>query len=157
MVLKFDWWIARSISMMRGAHGVPRLMASRRLPHITLEMTLKKMIGIRAAGWAGMVCAAWMMPAGAGVAAADSLDNPPQVIVKYGDLNLSTDSGAKALYRRMRGAAQTVCAAYEGGGYVAVRPAWRACYDQAMASAVKRIDNRRVTALHEAAGRSPIG
>ena len=115
------------------------------------------MIGIRAAVWAGMVCAAWVIPAGAGVAAAASLNNPPQVVVKYDDLNVRTDQGAKVLYRRIRGAAQTVCEAYEAGGHLIAPAAWRACFNQAMASAVKKIGNERVTALHEAAGRSHSG
>jgi len=34
---------------------------------------------------------------------------PPQVVVKYGDLNLSTSQGAVALYGRIHGAAEDVC------------------------------------------------
>jgi UrcA family protein len=34
---------------------------------------------------------------------------PPQVIVKFGDLDVSTSQGAAALYRRIQGAAVNVC------------------------------------------------
>jgi hypothetical protein len=48
-----------------------------------------------AAVWAGVACEAWITPAGAAVGVADSLKDPPQRVVKYDDLNLSTDSGAR--------------------------------------------------------------
>jgi UrcA family protein len=43
------------------------------------------------------------------VSRADDGTAPPQVIVKFGDLDVSTSQGAAALYRRMHGAAVDVC------------------------------------------------
>jgi UrcA family protein len=43
------------------------------------------------------------------VSRADDYRTPPQVIVKFGDLDVSTSQGAAALYRRIRSAAVNVC------------------------------------------------
>ena len=40
---------------------------------------------------------------------ADDGTTPPQVTVKFGDLNVSTSQGAAALYRRIHSAAVDVC------------------------------------------------
>jgi UrcA family protein len=40
---------------------------------------------------------------------ADDGTAPPQVIVKFGDLDVSTSQGGAALYRRIYGAAVDVC------------------------------------------------
>jgi UrcA family protein len=43
------------------------------------------------------------------VSSAKEGTTPPQVIVKFADLDLSTSQGAVALYGRIRGAAEDVC------------------------------------------------
>ncbi len=43
------------------------------------------------------------------VSRADDGTTPPQVIVKFADLNVSTSPGAAALYRRIQSAAVDVC------------------------------------------------
>ena len=43
------------------------------------------------------------------VSRADDGTTPPQVIVKFGDLDVSTSQGAAALYGRIHGAAVNVC------------------------------------------------
>jgi UrcA family protein len=43
------------------------------------------------------------------VSRADDDATPPQVTVKFGDLDVSTSQGAETLYRRIRGAAVNVC------------------------------------------------
>jgi UrcA family protein len=43
------------------------------------------------------------------VSRADDDTTPPQVIVKFGDLDVSTSQGAATLYRRIHGAAVNVC------------------------------------------------
>jgi len=40
---------------------------------------------------------------------ADDDLSPPQVVVRFGDLDVSTSQGAATLYRRIRGAALNVC------------------------------------------------
>ena len=78
---------------------------------------------------------------------------PPQadtVIVGYGDLNLDTEQGAKVLYARLRGAARTVCAAFEDRDFKRMT-LWKSCFDKAVASAVVQINKSTVTALHNQA------
>ncbi len=43
------------------------------------------------------------------VSGADEGTTPPQAIVKFGDLDISTPQGASALYGRIRSAAVKVC------------------------------------------------
>lgn len=43
------------------------------------------------------------------VSSADDGTSPPQVIVKYGDLDVSTSKGTTTLYSRIHGAADDVC------------------------------------------------
>jgi UrcA family protein len=45
----------------------------------------------------------------ASVSSADEDTTPPQVIVKYGDLDVLTSKGATSLYSRIHGAADDVC------------------------------------------------
>jgi UrcA family protein len=67
--------------------------------------------------------------------------------VAYGDLNLDSEQGAKVLYSRLRRAAQHVCAPLEGRD-LTQRQLWESCYDNALASAVVRVNKTMVTALH---------
>jgi UrcA family protein len=68
-------------------------------------------------------------------------------MVPYGDLNLDAEAGAKAFYVRLRYAAKYVCSPLEAKELSRHR-IWQSCVDQALASAVRRIDKPLVTALH---------
>lgn len=68
-------------------------------------------------------------------------------IVRYGELNLDSEQGAKVLYARIRSAAKDVCSSLEGRNF-AEKKLWQGCFDQAVASAVGQVNNTRVTALH---------
>jgi UrcA family protein len=77
--------------------------------------------------------------------------------VTYGDLNLESPEGAKALYSRLRSAAQEVCSPFDSKE-LSHRGAWRACVDGALEAAVAKIDKPLVSALHnQSAGRSSNG
>ena len=71
------------------------------------------------------------------------------VTVAYGDLNLSSPAGTKALYARLESAAGQVC-----GGEpnllqeLQKQTSFRSCYDQALDNAVRKIDDDRLQALH---------
>jgi UrcA family protein len=78
----------------------------------------------------------------------------PALAVEYSDLDLSSTSGAKALYSRLRGAARQVCADLEGKD-LKRRANWKACYDEAVARAVLQVNNDAVSALHYSKQRSP--
>lgn len=68
-------------------------------------------------------------------------------IVRYGELNLDSDQGAKVLYARLRNAAERVCSSLEGRELIQ-KKLWQGCFDKAVASAVEQVNKTRVTALH---------
>jgi UrcA family protein len=74
--------------------------------------------------------------------------------VTYGDLNLESPEGAKALYARLRFAAREVCSPLEGRE-LSHGSAWKVCVNDAMESAVAKINKPLVSALHnQSVGRS---
>lgn len=85
----------------------------------------------------------------AGNASASSApDELPSVKVKYGDLNLSTIEGATALYGRIKRAARTVCGLDNLQPEERIYGNWKPCYDQAVASAVTKVNSPMLTAVH---------
>lgn len=76
--------------------------------------------------------------AGAGSASA-AQSAQSSVTISYGDLDLSTRSGADALYARLSGAARLVCG--DSGRSLLEQRAWDRCYSQALSDAVERIDS----------------
>ncbi len=70
-----------------------------------------------------------------------------RTIVTYGDLNLDSQPGAKALYARLRNGAEDVCSSFEGRDMFFKR-LWQTCFDQAVAAAVVQINNPGLTTLH---------
>jgi len=68
------------------------------------------------------------------------------VTVSYRDLDLSTPHGAKVLYRRIQAAAREVCG-YRGADLLE-QSVWKGCYRNAIADAVGKVNNPRVTAVH---------
>jgi UrcA family protein len=99
-------------------------------PKITLLMVLCGVISATAAG---------------AVSAAAVSDDVPRLVVKFDPESLATDSGARALYRRLVNAAAQVCPDTTGShlGSSAVQH----CRAQAVARAVHQIDNPRLAAL----------
>jgi UrcA family protein len=71
-------------------------------------------------------------------------------IVRYDDLNVDSAQGATILYRRLRSAAQRVCAPLEARE-LSRRRVWQSCVDTALSSAVGHINRPMLTALHEGA------
>ena len=65
-----------------------------------------------------------------------------QVKVKYGDLNVSTVSGAGTLYNRIRSAADTVCRPFKpsNNADLAARGAFTACMQKAMSNAINEVN-----------------
>jgi UrcA family protein len=97
---------------------------------------------ILAASFIALSAAATVVPAQAAEPA-----RPYTKIVRYGDLNLDSEQGAKVLYTRIRGAAGNVCSPLEGRNLIE-KKLWQGCFDQAVASAVEQVNKTRVTALH---------
>ena len=77
---------------------------------------------------------------------------PPQdvlsVVVHFGDLDLSRSAGAAALYQRLKGAAETVCAPLDDRN-VARHMSFRACVQSAISTAVANVDQPALTAYYE--------
>jgi len=93
--------------------------------------------------------AALTLLAQAGHADAQRADRP-KLVVQYADLDLTSASGAKILYRRIHAAAVKVCGIPDLMQLAAVAAA-KACSDRAIADAVASIDNPLLTARHRAA------
>lgn len=74
-------------------------------------------------------------------------DEVPTVTVRYGDLNLASEAGARKLYQRLSVAAQEVCPAQDAHS-LALLSYNRTCRANAIARAVHEINSPRLAALH---------
>jgi UrcA family protein len=87
---------------------------------------------------------------------------PPQdvlsVIVHFADLDLTHGEGVAVLYRRLNGAAETVCAPLNGRDLWS-QTRYRMCRQSALAAAVSKVDRPALTAYYRAqfkVGNEPI-
>jgi UrcA family protein len=87
------------------------------------------------------------------VAAAQTSDQAPKLVLRYSPTSLSTDSGVRHLYGRLITAAEKVCAEPQVGPFPSA--AELACRRQAVAGAVSQIHNARLAEL--SAGYVKIG
>ncbi|MBS0374415.1 MAG: UrcA family protein [Proteobacteria bacterium] len=81
-------------------------------------------------------------------------DAPRTIHVRYDDLNLGSDAGTQALYRRLARAATRVCE-LEGLRDLASLHRAELCYRDALHGAVAAVNNERLSALYHA--REPNG
>jgi len=88
-------------------------------------------------------------------AAADSFD-PPTVVVKFGDLDVSHPLGATALYHRIRAAAGNVCSSFEQFPGLKGKMQLDACVDKAVGDAVLKVDEPALTAVYNAKTRGSL-
>jgi len=103
-------------------------------------LLLGSLAGIIAAGAASAASAA----------SAAGLDSDvPSIVVKYSEQSLATDEGAYALYRRITSAAEKVCPDLWDKN-LSRRARAKECRDEAVARAIRQIDNSRLAALHAA-------
>ena len=73
----------------------------------------------------------------------------PSVIVHYADLDLAHVEGVAVLYRRLKGAAETVCAAwYSRDPERQMR--YKACWQAALDAAMTKVDEPALTAYYRA-------
>ena len=75
--------------------------------------------------------------------AAPALDRP-QVVVHFADLDLSRSQGAAVLYRRLRAAAETVCAALDDRD-LGSHMRFKECAQSALCRAVAEVDRPALT------------
>ncbi|HWG68622.1 MAG TPA: UrcA family protein [Steroidobacteraceae bacterium] len=85
----------------------------------------------------------YLMAAGT-ASAADPAGDPPSVVVRFSSDELTTDSGAHAVYRRLVAAAYKVCPQNDYSIWLSERV--RACRAQAIARAVAQINSPRLAA-----------
>jgi UrcA family protein len=83
---------------------------------------------------------------GATSIAADASD-PPQVIVKFEDLNLSNARGAEALYHRIWTAAAIVCRPQDDKSLASISRV-QSCVHKAIADAVSKVDRAELFAVY---------
>lgn len=113
--------------------------------------TMRKISGLSGAvAVTAAMVAGFSAEAGAGERMTN--DRLPQVVVSYADLNLDTDAGALALYRRISNAARRVCADH-GSRDVQQMRAVRACREQAITRAISDVGNEKLAAVHTVRGR----
>jgi UrcA family protein len=74
------------------------------------------------------------------------------VIVKFADLNISSQAGALALYDRIRWAAKSGCSYF----YFTSDAAEVRCLHDAIASAVTRVDSLALFAVYNARNKTPL-
>jgi UrcA family protein len=76
-------------------------------------------------------------------------ENAPSVVVRFADLDLSRSEGATVLYRRLKGAAETVCAPLESAD-LARQARFKACVQSAISTAVATVNRPALTTYYEA-------
>jgi UrcA family protein len=89
--------------------------------------------------------------AGASNAAQRDFPDTLRMTVSYADLNIESAAGVKVLYRRLRFAAQHVCAPFDDGQHRTGNFHFRVCYRNALDSAVAKINKPTLTAMHSSA------
>lgn len=96
---------------------------------------------------AAIIIAACTIP---GLASANLDVVTEQVTVSFGELDLTNESGQKALYRRLKAAASRVCGPTRLllAGSVSRVAQNRACYNDAMEDALDSLDMPAVSKLH---------
>jgi UrcA family protein len=93
------------------------------------------------------VLAASVLSASFGVAhAAAPADAQPATVVAYGDLDLNTEAGARALYSRIAAAAERVCP-YQDPRDLARFAQFRSCRNAAIERAVSEVKSSQLAAL----------
>ena len=75
-------------------------------------------------------------------------------VVRYDDLDLTTNVGVETLYQRIRGAARRACSIGTSTDVVGRQEAYSACLKDSVANAVSQLRNVQLSALAES--RSPL-
>jgi UrcA family protein len=84
------------------------------------------------------------------VARADTVTDVPKIEVKYTDLDLATDQGARTLYRRIAAAARQVCPHGEGSIVPKMDELSRTCIRESIARAVREVNSQRLAEVEAA-------
>jgi UrcA family protein len=91
--------------------------------------------------------------AGAANLGADGSSSTPKLAIRYAPEELNTDEGARNVYQRLVSAAEGVCPGPVTGSHIVSGSAQR-CREQAVAAAVRMINNSRLAAVSSTASKS---
>ncbi len=69
------------------------------------------------------------------------------ITVRYADLDLDSAAGLDTLYSRIERASRQVCGRADGRN-LALAAQWRACRNEALDTAISRIENAQLSKLH---------
>jgi UrcA family protein len=70
------------------------------------------------------------------------------ITINYADLNVTSEAGAKVLYRRIQKAASRICGMTTGAAPIGVLVEQKSCVNETVTAAVKRLDSELVEQLH---------
>ena len=84
------------------------------------------------------------------VSSANDGTTPPQVIVKFRDLDISTSKGAVALYDRIQTAARNVCSRFVDPWNLLAMANREKCLDKTILDTVSKINSSALTAVYGA-------
>ena len=98
------------------------------------------LLGLSAAGIGGIASASATIP--------DA--DVPSVVVRYGDLNLASEQGARALYQRIAWAAKQVCPERESRDLESLSRS-RTCQKDAIERAVQSVHSDSLAAIYATA------
>ncbi len=87
-----------------------------------------------------------------GIVSAGIPKDLPSVVVKYGDLNLATQSGVKSLHSRIRNAAEQVCSPLNSR-ILGLREQYEICVSDAMKQSIADVGNPNLSQFHRHGGR----
>ena len=83
------------------------------------------------------------------LASAAPAQDAPAVIVHFADLDLTHGDGVAVLYRRLKRAAETVCALQDGRD-LGSQMRFKMCWQSALGAAVTKVDQPALTAYYRA-------
>src|SRR5215469_16230585 len=92
------------------------------------------------------------------LANAASPEDPPSVIVRFADLDLTHGESVEVLFQRLKGAAEYVCAP-QNGADLGRQMRYKNCVQSALGAAVVKVDQPELTAYYRAkvsGGNAPI-
>ena len=86
------------------------------------------------------------------VSRADDDTAPPQVIVKFADLDISSPAGARVLYERIRATAESACSYY----WFERDADQLRCVHDAIANAVTKLNRPTLFVVYNAKNKTPL-
>jgi UrcA family protein len=142
----FDWRLRITWCKARDSSRTP-LPLFKLYPHfqeITMnsKTTINQVRTVIATVLFGAVAAVAALPATAG-----SSDAPPQLTVKFSDLNISSPQGAAVLFARIKTAAKAVCPRNDDRD-LGAKIQMDACVDHAISVAVTQVNAPALSALY---------